>query len=436
MNNDTNNEINGTVLGSVDSNLNSINYNNANNVSEEVETLDVLQTNENLNSSQQNTFFTNPPVNDVVVNNNAEATSNVVNEPQQPMPAYTNPQNINPMPGFESSNNIGTMPPISLEKEKKPKKKGGKIIFIILVLLALAGVGFGTYYVLEYTDLLTKREDSIKIEAKNLEIDIGDELSTDINDYASITGTDTKNCSLDKSLVDTNVAGEYEFIVKCGEISKTGKIVVVDNQELLVETKNVYKTKGETVEAKEFIENIDENLTYEFVEQDTINNILEGEKGSYKVKINVSNGNKSVEVEGTIVILEYPIRGYLTCTSSEVDVDGTTAKMTISEKFAILNDGNNGFGGITEEVHTFKFSDETEYANYLATYKTSNQITINNVTGSATFDDETFTIVIVNNRDSKSVINEYGADNMKDYGNIRSYFVNTMKYSCKWNPIG
>ena len=36
----------------------------------------------------------------------------------------------------------------------------------------------------------------------------------------------------------------------------------------------------------------------------------------------------------------------------------------------------------------------------------------------------------------EEVINEYGVDNMTDYGHIRSYFVNTMKYSCNWNPIG
>ena len=40
-----------------------------------------------------------------------------------PQVNYTNPQNINPapMPGFEGQGTVGTTPPISLEKEKKPK---------------------------------------------------------------------------------------------------------------------------------------------------------------------------------------------------------------------------------------------------------------------------------------------------------------------------
>ena len=439
MNNDTNNEINGTVIGNVDNNLNSTNFGSANNVSEEVETLDVGPiVNDNVNQNpiqeQQSSFFTNPPINEME-KNNVELTANVVNDPPQPMPAYTNPQTINPMPGFENPNTIGTTPPISFEKEKKPKKKGSKILFVLLILLAMVGVGFGTFYVLKYTDLI-KKEAAISINVKELVLNVGDALSTNINDYASINGTDTKNCSLDTSSVDVTKTGKYEFTIKCGEIQKIGNITIIDNRDLIVETKKVYKVKGDTVDVNEFIKTIDVNITYEFVEPELVNNLLQGEKGSYKVKIKASNGSKDIEVEGNLIILEHSIRGYLTCTSKEQSVDGTSAKMKVSEKFAILNDGNNGFGGITEEIHTFKFSDETEYTNYLATYKTSNTVNINNITGDATFDDNALTITISKDRDSESVINEYGANNMEKYQTIRTYFINNLKYDCTYKNNG
>jgi len=81
----------------------------------------------------------------------------------------------------------------------------------------------------------------------------------------------------------------------------------------------------------------------------------------------------------------------------------------------------------------FKFSDETEYANYLAAYKTGNQVSINNITGDIEFDDSNLTIVITNDKTNNSVMSEYGEANMKNYSSIRSYFTNTLKYSCKYN---
>lgn len=445
MNNDTNNNLNGTVLGSVDSNVNGIQEPNFN---QEIETLDVNATTPNnvepvQPMSEQNTFFNNPPVNDMemnntgVVNEMTNAQPKVVEETPQPMPAYTNPQyiNPNPMPGFENPNMIGTTPPISLEQEKKPKKKGNKILFILLVLLVLAGVGFGTYYVLNYTDLLTKKE-SVTISVKELELSIGDSLSTNINDYANINGTDIKNCSLNTTSVDVTKVGVYEYTVKCGEITKIGKITVVDNAELVVNTQKVYKVKGDTLEAKEFVTNIDETLTYEFVEPEVVNTLMQGEKGTYAVKIKASNSSKNKEVEGTLVIMEYPIKGYLTCSTNEQNVAGLSAVMTVSERFAILNDGNNGYGGIASEIHTFKFSDETEYTNYLAEYKTNDKVTVNEVTGNATFNDETLTITISNEKDNNEVISEYGEATMEKYQTIRSYFVDTLKYTCTYKNNG
>ena len=459
--NDTNNNLNGTVLGNVDNNS-TLNSNPMPN--ETVETLDgginstimagsqvmesgVMQPNPEPLQQQgqptQSTFFTNPPVNDI--NNVDNTVNNTVSVNPEPMimepapqiestPAYTNPQSINPspMPGFENSGTIGTTPPISLEPEKQPKKKTNKTLFVIVILIVLAGVGFGTYYVLNYTDLLNHKS-QITIEPKNLEHNIGETLSTNITDYATITGTDSRNCSLDIKDVDVTKEGTYLYKVTCGETIKNGNITVVDNTELVVETETVYKTKGETLEAKEFALDEDSTLTYEFINPEIIDGLINGGVATHTVKIKVTaQSGKTTEVEGTLVITEYPIKGYLTCTSNEQNITGSNAKMTVSNKFAIVNDGNNGYGNIASEIYTFKYTDETEYTNLLATYKTDNKITINNVTGKTSFDDSTLTITMINDLDNNNLVAQYGEANLKTYGTIMSYFRTTLGYKCSY----
>ena len=111
--------------------------------------------------------------------------------------------------------------------------------YLTIIVLVLALVGFGTFYVLKYTNLLNKKSDEVTVIAKNLEYDMGTELSTNIDDYALVRGTNTTNCVLDTQSVNINKAGVYEFQVTCGEIHKTGKITIVDNTELVVTLNDV-----------------------------------------------------------------------------------------------------------------------------------------------------------------------------------------------------
>lgn len=448
--NQDNNNLNGTVLGSVGNQepvsteptnlgqMPNMNTNMNNGVSPNVNVQN------NMGVTNNNPVMPNNPVpnNDPVgVQNNGQIgvpLGESMQQPQEvvtPPPAYTNPQTINPapmnqMPGFENPANIGTTPPISLEPEKKPKKKGNKVLFVILILIVLVGVGFGTYYVLNYTDLLSKKE-QVTIETKDIEVSINGTLPTSITEYATINGTDTKNCSLNTLNVVINKEGEYEYTVTCGEISKTGKVKVIDNTELEVATKTVYKTKEDKVEPKEFIDNKDNlDMTYEFVEPDKVNALLSGEYGTYTVKIKVKSNNKTTEVDGTLVLMEQKVKGFYICSSKEQNVEGINAKMTLSEEFVILNDGNHSYGNIANETYLFTFTDETEYTSYLAKYKTEEVFSINNISGKPVFDDEKLTISITRGKDNLEVINEYGENNMLNYSTIKTYFVNTLGYTC------
>lgn len=446
MNN--NNGLNGEVLGSVNT-TNPIDNLQSEPIPETLETLNPNPVGEdnsvsnnmgnNINSNVLSGV--NPPndtglVMDSSLNN--PSPSQVVEPQVQPSPtpvepAYTNMQNINPMPGFENTSTIGTTPPVSLEAEKKPKNKNknNKTLFVVIIIIVLFGIGIGVYYVLKYTDLLNTSP-QIVINTIDKEIDLGGNLSTSVADYATVSGTDITHCAVDVTNVDVKKVGDYSYEVTCGELRKKGKISVVDNKELEITLKKVSKVKGNTIEAKEFIENPVVGYTYEFVDKETVTGYLNGEAGTYKVAIKVTNGSKTKEVEGELIISAYAIRGYYTCTSNSQVLSQESASMTVSEKFALLDDGNNGFGNIATETYTFKYSDEMKYSDYLAKYNTDGKIVINNITGTATFDDTNMTITITNDRTKEDLISEYGEENIKNYTSIKNYFQTTLGYSCEY----
>lgn len=441
--NDTNNNLNGTILGNVNNENNNVPTN------ENVEMLDVNVNsnpsqivNDNNIVNQQNTYFNNNAIDNQNSNQTVSEASQVMADPMpqvEPTPAFTSLQSINPapMPGFENSGTIGTTPPMSLEPEKQPKKKNtNKILFIILVLIVLAGVGFGTYYILNYTDILNKKSE-VKIETKDLEINVGDTLSDKIGDYATITGTDVKNCSLDKTEVVNDKEGEYTYKITCGNKIESGKIVVIDNKELEVSTKTVYKAIGATLDVNEFINERNSEYTYEFVDAETVQGYLNAE-GTYNVKLKIKTDKKETETDAKLVVVPYEIRGYLTCESSGQNLDGTSAQVINSLSFAISKDtaNQNIYGKVAFETYKFKYSDETEYANLLAEYKSNKKITINNISGQTEFDDTTLTISITNDKDNQSLMNEYGQNVLEKYSTIKTYFEGTKGYTCSYKIEG
>ena len=373
----------------------------------------VQAVNQTLNSVQNNSV--NGQSNN---NNNTQSAFTSINAIEQ------NSSNQN----FEGS--IGTNPPISLEKEKQPKKKGNKTLFIVVVILLLLAVALGTYYILNYTDLLSKKE-SITINTNNLTISLGDSISNNINDYASINGTNSSNCTLDTSNVDITKAGIYKYTITCSNKTKEGSIVVVDDKPINVETKTVYVASNDTVEAKDFIKTTDDNLTYEFVNKDEVNAILNGDLGTYLVKIKaVSSSGKETEVEAKLVKLQYKIKGYLVCKAPNQNVTNPTVDTIY--RFAIVDDGNNGFGNIVLENNTFRYSNEDEYSKIVSEYNTNGSVTINNVTGNTEFDDSNLTVIISNESDGNSLKEKYGANNFATYSTIRNYYITNLGYECSY----
>lgn len=354
-----------------------------------------------------------------------------------PQVNYTNPQNINPapMPGFEGQGTVGTTPPISLEKEKKPKKPVNKTMFVIIILALLVVVGFGTYYVLNYTDLLQKKA-TIKIDTKNFEVNLGENLPEDINSYATITGTNTQNCERITNEVDVTKAGTYKFTIKCGDTTKTGTVTIVDNTELAVNPVTVYKaTSDTTIEAVEFRGVGEDNLTYEFVNKDEVINNLKT-IGTYTVALTVTDVNgKSTEVNGTLIVLEFPLKGELVCSSNSQTVTGTNASMIFTGRYGIANTTGNPFGKVAKETYVFTYTDETEFNDAINKLTTDGNVTINNIEATMTntiIDSNDKTLTVTNDVSENEINTKYGNNNFQSYSTIKSYFETTLGYSCTY----
>ncbi len=375
------------------------------------------------------------------LNNNSQMNLNAQGIPN-PEPAFTNPSNIAPsMPGFESSSQIGMTPPISFEPEKQPKKKTNKTTFIIAVIAVLAIVGFGVYYVLNYTNLLNNQKAKVTIAMKeNVTVNLGDDLSKlTIDTFATITGTQPSNCSVDYSNVDLNNAGEYDITVKCGEMSKTGKLTIVDNTTLTVKTKTVYKSPSEVLIPSEFAYEYDPDLTFEFSDPTVANSYLNNTSGTYTVSLKVRSSNgKTTTVDGKLVMIPNPIKGYVVCTSNPQNDSENTYSMIEKLNFGISNNDteNNVYGGVANRIYTLTFSDETAYNNKVATYKTSQNLNIEGINGGdVTFDDSSKTITINQELTNDDILDNYG-ENITTYVSIRNYCRDTLGYSFNYEQAG
>lgn len=352
-------------------------------------------------------------------------------------PAYTNPQTItNSMPGFETGGVVGTTPPISLEAEKKPKKKGNnKLLFIILILALLVGIGVGTYYLLNNTNLF-KKNNQITIETIDFETNIGDNLPDDINKYAKVTGTEITNCSYIVTGVNTKKAGVYDFEVTCGNVSRKGKITVIDNREVEVEGQVVYKKVGDTVEASEFGKVVNGmTATFEFIDQDTITNYLKN-AGVYNVKIKAVSNNNSVEFDSKLIVLQYDVKKNYNCKLIEnVKIDGYDALENQTYRFKISDSdtAKNIYGGLAQDIYEFIFNSKDDYDKVVNDYKTNKTIMLNGVEINqlnVSFNESTKTITVTNELNNQTLIAQHGADTFTTYSNLAKRFKTELGYNC------
>lgn len=358
-----------------------------------------------------------------------------VPEPVEPVSTadYDIPQTIdtNTPPIF---NEIGTVPPIdggpipvpNMDMNTnipvpKEKKKGGmnKLIFVLIVVLLIAAVGVGVYIFLSMSNSGTT---SVSVTPKEVQIEVGSEVSTNIDDYADFVGVDSSTCSLDTSnITDTSTLNsEYTFTIVCNDVSYEGTATVVDTVAPEVELSSVTVQVGSSVEPEDFISSCEDATTcsYEFEDASLVATYLTT-AANYHVNIVVKDeaGNEVV-VEGTLVVTEEEIPEtselYMACSLA-----GTKYSLgLVGGEF----DGN----AIIEYTFTLTAS---EYTDFKALYGSSASASYNGMSGIPSFDDSTYTVTLTQHTTMSDVESVLGTDLADTYGGVLTYF-NNLGYEC------
>ena len=345
-------------------------------------------------------------------------TANNLGPVEQPIPGttYTANGNVNSN-GFVEPNkveNVGTEAP--QQQNNKEKKPMNKILFIVIIVVLLAAIAYGVYYYLS----LGKRKSNVSVMTNNLQYAVNDVLSSNITDYATITGTDPKNCTLNTANVDMSMAGNYEYTITCEDNVYRGIITVSNNDAPSATTKDVIAsvpTEGATpasYQAADFIEENSctaTNCTYTFAEEYDFNSLL-ATAGTYSINIVVTDEDgKTGNVTANLTVLAQAIRLYLNCAKTEENVV-TTDHIAFGNTLEFIN-----YGYRTSE---FTFTDEAEFRNLNT--GTTDEITYNGVIGKPTFDETNKKLTLRSELNSNILNNEAGGTFPTKYQEVSPYY--------------
>lgn len=387
--------------------------------------------------------------------------ANVVNVPQNPVPpkepAIVNPsgQVVNPAPnptpqvgqaqpipgvaptqnngtstgtdpviaantnGFVEPNkaeNIGMMPPS--QDQKKETKPMNKVLFIVLIVVLIAGVAYGVYYYLSVSK--TKIEVTPK---SNIEVSVGEVLSTNPSDYATIVGTSPANCTLEGiNNIDTSKAGSHEYTIKCNDKAYKGTITIKDTTGPTLGVNLIYKTVGSTMHIDELVNKCEDEsgCTYEFQDAQIANGYLNNAGGPNEIGIKATDSSGNTTTENAILyVVPYDIKFFNLCSSTPETKD--TYTKTISDRFAIGTDGLEFISlGASRREYKFEFTNQAAYQNAIG--DKPNTLTFEEITGFAEYDDAALTFIVSNDLNTNTLNTEAGGMFPTKYMEIRNYY--------------
>lgn len=344
---------------------------------------------------------------------------------EQPIPgtnSYTATSNANSNAFVEQKQNetVGTEPPAQNDNSKK--KPMNKALFIILIVALLAGIAYGVYYYLS----LGKSKAKVSVTPRDLEVEINGVLSSDIADYATLSGTDAKNCQLNTDAVDLTTEGVYEYKISCGNDTFTGYVNVVNNSLPTVQTKNVYKgvsaDSNVELKAEDFIvENTcsSTDCKYAFADSESVKGYL-ATAGNYDISITVTDGNDKVgTVTSKLIVLASPLKIMMVCTLTREDGSKVTDRLAIGE--------DNTFIDYANRVNEFTFKDQESY-NAVAGEK-KDELTYSDVSGRATYDDANMKLSIESDLTIDTLNKDFGGTFPRNYMEINQGYT-TKGYTC------
>lgn len=354
---------------------------------------------------------------------------------EQPIPGtnnYTATSNVNSNAFVEQNKTetVGVEPPAqNNEKQKKPMNK---VLFVILIIALLAAVAYGVYY---YLSLGKKAK--VNVTPKDLELPINSTLPTELADYATLSGTDAKNCQLSTDAIDMATEGTYEYKIVCGNDTFTGHVTVINSVLPTATTKDVYQGISadgtNTIKVEDFImpDTCSEaDCTYAFDANVDISSYLKT-IGFYEIPIKVTSASgKEGTVTGHLIVLNAPLKYMLSCNRTNEDGSVTTDRFAIGDTV----DETQPFPFLDYAYRTteFTFSDQESYQ--AAVGNKNEALTYNEVTGSATYDDANMKFQIRSDLTNDLLNSEYATTNPggtfpRNYAGIMGYYAQK-QYNC------
>lgn len=416
LNNDTNSELNGISLGSLQNQV-------PNNSSEIIETLGDMPVETNLGQAQVNSSVSEIPINSEQ-SNLGQTQVNPSISSIQPNLGSGEPTAI-PIPGTENigisegSNkkfqSIGKVP----DEKRKEKKPMNKVVFIILIIVLIMGVAFGLYY---FLNMSNRR---VKLTTKTLTIGVGDTLPDNISSYATISKGDTSTCSLNTRSVDTSTLGEYEITITCGKDIYTSKVVVADTKAPELTLNILFKNVGDDLVVDEFVKTCldPSSCRTNIVNEEKVKNNMTT-AGSYEVEIEaIDDAGNSVTEKTMLYVSEKQIFIFALFSSQEEVISELNVKKTIVDDLAFDNDLN--FLNIARRNYRYVFTSEDEYEKVVN--GRLNTITFDGVTGVAKYDDDNLTLEISTNLNVDTLNNENEGNFPASLSDIQSLY-ETKKY--------
>ncbi len=382
---------------------------------QKTEILDIPVINQNITPEQPSATSSQPVV-------NVQESAPI---PQQPeivadglnnMPASNKTNNadigVDPFINNQVQNeNVGIIPP-----EKVKKKKGilSKILFTLLILILIGGVAYGIYYYLN-------KGTTPSVALNKITLDLNDEKSTKIEDYANFSGVSSEGCILSTVNVNNEVVGNYEYTITCGEEVYKEEVIVVDRVKPEVEIATVYKNVGDEVTADEFVESCSkENCVYSFDEEVILEDLTKEATGLNILKLIIKDeyGN-TTEKDVELIVTTNKIIAYLKATSNSKNIEGYTGSYTINNYLGI--DNSNNYADYAYRVYEYDFTNEEEFEEVLKKYE--NAESFMEMTGDITFDKEEKILYLKVPLTKQTLDFEYEGSFPTTYNSIRTYYL-------------
>lgn len=311
------------------------------------------------------------------------------------------------------------------KKIKEPKEStgsgGSKTIIFLLILVLIGAIGFGVYYFLSMTK---EKATSISIVTKEVRLELGSNLSTNLTDYATVTGYDTNNCTLDLTNINIQKVSTYKFSVTCGKVTQDGTIIVDDTIAPNVVANDLVLLPNSSLKVGDFIESCEDssNCTYRFSEdiEDKLSKI-----GEYDIQIIASDSynNETVVNAKLTISRNAPVR-YLTCVSKEQELESIPASMVHTYRIGITS--NETF---FNAVRTTKFTYHSleDYRAMVSQYDTS--LGINEVVGTEIFNESGKSVTIKASKTMEEMNKELNGRLPND-ANIMYAYLSGLGYTC------